>query len=41
MTDTGPHRALREALGAYALGHLTQDEADEVRAHLAGCSACR
>lgn len=28
-------------LGAYALGHLTQDEADEVRAHLAGCSACR
>jgi anti-sigma factor RsiW len=36
-----PHREWRERLGAYALGHLTEDEAAAVRAHLDGCPQCR
>lgn len=35
------HRALRERLGVYALGHGTADERAAVRAHLDGCAACR
>ncbi len=35
------HRAWRERLGAYVLGHLAPDEAAAVRAHLEGCAACR
>jgi len=35
------HRALRELLGAYVLEQLDADGVDTVRAHLAGCEACR
>ncbi len=35
------HRAWREQLGSYALGHLDDDEAASVRAHLQGCPSCR
>ncbi|MEV6283862.1 zf-HC2 domain-containing protein [Kribbella sp. NPDC051770] len=35
------HRALREQLGAYALGQLTPAEVTAVRAHLDGCPECR
>lgn len=35
------HRALREQLGVYALGHGTADERAAVHAHLDGCAACR
>jgi hypothetical protein len=35
------HRALREQLGAYALGGLTETETTAVRAHLDGCPDCR
>jgi hypothetical protein len=35
------HRARREQLGAYVLGHLGDDEAASLRAHLDGCPACR
>ena len=35
------HRALREQLGVYALGHGDTDERAAVRAHLDGCAACR
>jgi nitroreductase len=35
------HRALREQLGVYALGHGAADERAAVRAHLDGCAACR
>ncbi len=35
------HRELRELLGSYALGHLPEDQAARVRAHLDGCRACR
>ena len=35
------HRAWREQLGSYSLGHLEDDEAASVRAHLQGCPACR
>lgn len=35
------HRLLREALGSYALGHLPEEDAGAVRAHLDGCPACR
>jgi Putative zinc-finger len=38
---TEAHRALRERLGVYALGHGTADERAAVRAHLDGCAACR
>ncbi|MBA3525236.1 MAG: zf-HC2 domain-containing protein [Geodermatophilaceae bacterium] len=40
------HERLREALGAYLLGHLDAQSADgvtedAVRVHLAGCARCR
>ncbi len=35
------HRALRESLGAYALGHLPDDESATLRAHLGQCADCR
>ncbi|MGY1712447.1 anti-sigma factor family protein [Geodermatophilus sp. SYSU D00758] len=35
------HRALREQLGVYALGHGTPEERAAVRAHLDGCAGCR
>jgi hypothetical protein len=38
---SGEHRALRESLGAFVLGHLDADEAAAVRAHLDGCADCR
>ena len=38
---TDAHRALREQLGVYALGHGTAEERAAVRAHLDGCAACR
>jgi Putative zinc-finger len=34
-------RDWRESLGAYALGHLGEEEAAGVRAHLEGCASCR
>lgn len=38
----GPaHREIRESLGSYALGHLNEDEADAIRAHVEGCAECR
>lgn len=40
MTEDA-HRALRESLGAYVLGHLDQAEEDAVRAHLSTCDECR
>lgn len=40
MNDPG-HRALRESLGSYALGHLHGAERAAVEAHLDGCPACR
>ena len=39
--DGGRHRALRELLGAHALGRLDPPERDALRAHLDGCAACR
>jgi hypothetical protein len=41
VTDPSAHRVLRESLGSYVLGHLPDQEAGEVRAHLAGCPDCR
>lgn len=38
---TEAHRALREALGAYVLGHLDEIESARLRAHLDGCAECR
>lgn len=35
------HRAIREALGAYALGQLPESERATVHAHLDSCGACR
>jgi hypothetical protein len=35
------HRALRESLGAFALGHLPDDDAATLRAHLDQCADCR
>ena len=35
------HRELREALGAYVLGALDQDERLDVEQHLDGCASCR
>ena len=35
------HRPSAEKLGAYALGHLGDDERAELEAHLEGCPACR
>jgi hypothetical protein len=34
-------REWRESLGAYALGHLADDERMSLEAHLEGCPACR
>ncbi|HXS34560.1 MAG TPA: anti-sigma factor [Solirubrobacterales bacterium] len=34
-------REWREALGAYALGHLTDEERVSLEGHLEGCPACR
>jgi hypothetical protein len=34
-------RHWKEALGAYALGHLCDDERAALEAHLEGCAACR
>ena len=34
-------REWREALGAYALGHLSEQERVSLEAHLEGCPACR
>ena len=41
MTGASAHRVLRESLGSYVLGHLSDGEAGEIRAHLAGCPACQ
>ena len=41
ITHDDSHRELRELLGSYALGHLTGDDEDRVRAHLDGCAECR
>ena len=35
------HRALRELIGAYVLGDLTDAERPAVQAHLDGCEECR
>lgn len=35
------HREYTEALGAYALGALAENEADRMSRHLEGCAACR
>lgn len=35
------HRDVRVLLGAYALGHLDDNESTAVRAHLDGCAECR
>ncbi|WP_020385212.1 anti-sigma factor family protein [Kribbella catacumbae] len=35
------HRRLRELLGAFALGQLTETEHTAVQAHLDGCATCR
>jgi len=40
MTTDGC-RHWKEALGAYALGHLGDDERTSLEAHLEGCTACR
>lgn len=34
-------RHWKEALGAYALGHLSEQERNGIEAHLEGCPACR
>ena len=34
-------REWRERLGAYVLGHLTEDERAATSAHIEGCAACR
>lgn len=39
--DDSPHGAIRELLGAYALGAVDPDERRRVEAHLAECPACR
>jgi anti-sigma factor RsiW len=36
-----PHREWRERLGAYTLGHLSEEDEAAVRAHLDGCAECR
>lgn len=40
MKDPAAHRTLREALGAYVLGHLAPDESAAIEAHLASCPTC-
>ena len=34
-------RERRESLGAYALGHLSEEERASLEAHLEGCPSCR
>jgi anti-sigma factor RsiW len=41
VTEPSAHRVLRESLGSYVLGHLSDEEAGEVRAHLTSCPACQ
>ncbi len=41
MSDQLEHREYADALGAYALGALPQDEAERVRRHLQACPVCR
>lgn len=41
MSGYEEHRAQRESLGSFALGHLSDDEATAIQAHLDGCSSCR
>jgi hypothetical protein len=38
---TEHNREWRESLGAYALGHLSDEERTSLEAHLEGCPACR
>jgi anti-sigma-K factor RskA len=40
MTELG-HRECADVLGAYALGALSQDEAERVRRHIERCPTCR
>ena len=40
MSEQTVHRALRESLGAYALGQLPDDQAERVRDHVAQCERC-
>jgi hypothetical protein len=39
--DANSCREWREALGAYALGHLGEEERASLEAHLEGCAGCR
>ena len=41
MTDDLGHRALRELLGAHALGALPPEAQSPLLAHLDGCASCR
>jgi len=42
MSTPGPdHEAIRDLLGAYALGAVDDDERAEVEAHLQSCASCR
>jgi anti-sigma-K factor RskA len=41
VSSSVDHSEFSEALGAYALGALSQDESARVREHLAGCRECR
>jgi anti-sigma factor RsiW len=41
VTEPSVHRVLTESLGSYVLGHLSDEEAGEVRTHLTGCPACQ
>ena len=40
-TNGEEHRALREMLGAFTLGHLDDADQTMVQAHLDGCTSCR
>ena len=40
MREQTVHRTLRESMGAYALGHLPDDQAERVRDHVAQCERC-
>ena len=39
--NSNNHRYFAEKLGAFALGHLDEDERTELQAHLDGCATCR
>ncbi|MGI8631274.1 MAG: zf-HC2 domain-containing protein [Solirubrobacterales bacterium] len=42
MSTPGPdHEAIRDLLGAYALGAVDDDERTEMEAHLQSCASCR